>query len=404
MITVNEKTYRLDFPPVVGICLDGTAPAYLDAARECMPNLARMAARGARGIVNSVIPSLTNPNNVSIATGVPPDVHGICGNYYYDNQTGNEVMMNDPAYLCCPTLFSALSRTGRSTAVVTAKDKLCALLGHNMEGICFSVERAREAYGADERLAFLESLHGKRIPGIYDPEASIYCLEAGVALLESGSADLLYLSTTDYVQHKHAPGSKSANSFFQKVDKALGRLDATGAVVALTADHGMNDKTRKDGLPCVYYLEEILVTAGFPNISVILPITDPHVRHHGALGSYAVIYLHGSDERHVAEILVSTPGVECVLTRTEAALRFHLPPERIGDLIVLGDKGTTFGRTPAWHDLSNVSTGLRSHGGLHERKVPFVINRPLHPEYVARLALGAANNYELFDFAINGAI
>jgi phosphonoacetate hydrolase len=367
-----------------------------------MPNLRKMMARGASGVVNSVIPSYTNPNNIAIATGVTPDIHGICGNFHYDVVSGKEVMMDDPCYLRCPTLFSAFAEAGRSVAVVTTKEKLRRLLGHQLKGICFSVERAEQATLAEHGIDNISQLCGSPSPGIYDVQASIYCVNAGASLLENGLADVLYLSTTDFVQHKYAPGEEVANRFYGEIDDALGRLDATGAIVAMTADHGMNQKTLPDGTPRIQFLETLLVDAGISNASVLLPITDPYVVHHGALGSYATVYLPTETIEHAATRLRSVPGVELVLTKEEAVSRFRLPSDRIGDLIVLGDQLTTFGRTPEWHDLSGVKTGLRSHGGLHESKVPFVINRPLLPEYARRLASGTANNYELFDFAFSG--
>jgi hypothetical protein len=94
-----------------------------------------------------VIPSFTNPNNLSIATGRPPIVHGICGNYLYDPETGEEVMMNDVRFLRAPTVFSQFYEAGARVAVVTAKDKLRALLGAGLSfdedrAICFSSERS----------------------------------------------------------------------------------------------------------------------------------------------------------------------------------------------------------------------------------------------------------------------
>jgi phosphonoacetate hydrolase len=402
LLHLNGKDYFRDTPPVVGICLDGTGPNYLEAAEAHMPNLRKMMAHGASGVVNSVIPSYTNPNNIAIATGVTPDINGICGNFHYDVASGKEAMMDDPCYLRCPTLFSAFAEAGRSVAVITTKEKLRRLLGHQLKGICFSVERAEQATLTEHGIDNIAQLCGGPIPGIYDVQASIYCVNAGASLLENGLADVLYLSTTDFVQHKYAPGEEVANWFYGEIDGALGRLDATGAIVAVTADHGMNQKTLPDGTPRIQFLETLLVDAGFSNASVLLPITDPYVVHHGALGSYATVYLPTESIERAAIRLRSVPGVELVLTKEEAVSRFRLPSDRIGDLIVLGDQFTTFGRTPEWHDLSGVKAGLRSHGGLHERRVPFVINRPLLPEYASRLASGTANNYELFEFAFSG--
>ncbi|MDE1177458.1 MAG: phosphonoacetate hydrolase [Edaphobacter sp.] len=402
VIKVNGRSYRLDTPPVVAVCLDGTDPSYLEACVDVMPNLAKMMQGGAQGIANSAIPSFTNPNNVAIATGVPAKVNGISGNFYYDAESGAEVMMNSPEYLRCGTLFAAMAQAGRSVAVVTAKDKLRSILGYGLDGICFSVEKAQDVIHTDPRLAMVAALRGGTSPGIYDPEASIYCLEAGAAMLEAGVADLLYLSTTDYVQHKAAPDEELAHAFYKRVDEMLGRLHATGAIVAVTADHGMNAKTCADGTPRVRFLETLLNEAGFEGAFVILPITDPYVLHHGALGSYATVYLPNGGIEDARAMLAAVSGVEQVLSRDEAAKQFLLPEDRIGDLVVLGDHVTTFGRTPEWHDLSGVHQGLRSHGGLHERSVPFVINRPLLPEYAERLASGFVNNYDIYDFALNG--
>ena len=401
-ISVNGRAYRKPDVPVVAICLDGTGKAYLDAASAVMPNLRAMIAGGAYGEVQSVVPTLTNPNNVAIVTGVPPRANGICGNYYYDAERGAEVMMNDPAYLRCPTILSAFSRAGLAVAVVTTKDKLRRLLGKDLTGVCISVERAQDATLEESGIANVIAMVGRPAPGIYDSEARIYCLEAGVRLIERGKIDLLYLSTTDFVQHKNPPGSLDANAFFARVDEFLGRLDRLGVILGATADHGMNDKVNPDGTPKVRFVESILRAEGFAEARVILPITDPYVVHHGALGSYATVYLDRNHLAAAAAALGRVEGIEMVLTREQAADRFELPSDRIGDLVVLSDRSTVLGRTADWHDLSQVKSGLRSHGGLHERAVPLVCNRRLKPEYDRRLKSGAANNYDLFDFLCNG--
>ena len=398
MISVNGRSYRSRNVPVVGICLDGTDPRYLDAARDVMPRLTAMVARGASGVARSVIPSFTNPNNIAMATGVPPRVNGICGNYYYDESTGEEVMMNDPKYLRCPTIFAAFADAGIRVGVVTTKDKLRRLLGNSLYGICASVEEAGKGTDPYE---IVEKV-GRPAPGIYDPEISVYCIEAGARLIETKNIQLAYLTTTDFVQHKYKPGSSEANAFYARMDQFIGQLDQMGAIVAITADHGMNDKVNPDGSPKVQFLESLLSEAGFPEARVILPINDPYVVHHGALGSYATVYLSKDAVERACKLLENIPGVELVLKRADAAERFCLPPDRIGDLVVLGDESTTLGRRPSWHDLSVVESGLRSHGGLHEQRVPFIFNRLLLPDYAYKLVAGEANNYDLFDFACNG--
>ena len=403
-VTANGRSYEVPRQPVVGVCIDGCDPAYLEAAAGVMPELARLAADGARGTARTAVPSFTNPNNASIATGAPPAVHGIPGNYYYDRESGEEVMMNDPRWLRCPTVLSAFAGAGAEVAVVTAKDKLLAFLSRGLPGRCvrLSVENAGEATLEANGLEDVAGLVGGPAPGIYDPEASVYCLEAGACLLERGGPLVTYLSTTDYVQHRYAPEEPEALAFHARLDAVLGRLHRAGAVVAVTADHGMNAKTRPDGSPKVEYLESLLKEEGVPGARVILPITDPYVVHHGALGSYATVYVEPESLERAARVLRGVPGVEAVHTREEAAGLYQLPPDRIGDLVVLADGGTVLGRTPDWHDLSHVREGLRSHGGLHEATVPFVVNRPLRAETAEALERGELRNYDLFDVLCNG--
>jgi phosphonoacetate hydrolase len=135
IVSANGRSYAWPRVPAIGICLDGCEPAYLDEAIKAglMPALVRIKEKGTVRTAYSVIPSFTNPNNLSIATGRPPSVHGICGNYLYERETGKEVMMNDPRFLRGPTIFKAYCDAGARVAVVTAKDKLRALLGHGLD-------------------------------------------------------------------------------------------------------------------------------------------------------------------------------------------------------------------------------------------------------------------------------
>jgi phosphonoacetate hydrolase len=402
MITVNQQTYQIPGKPVVAICLDGTAPEYLEAARPVMPNLNWIREQGSSGLSQSVIPSFTNPNNMALVTGVPPAMNGISGNFYYDQENDDEVMMNDPSFLRCPTILSAFASAGKKVGVVTAKDKLRRLLGKDLEGICFSVEKAHEVTEKENGISNVVEKIGRDNPDVYDPECSVYCIEAGDWLLDNMRPDLLYLSTTDYVQHKYPPEAPEAKEFYARIDHFIGRIDEKDVILGITADHGMNDKTRKDGSPCVQFLESHLQENGIDNPRVILPITDPYVVHHGALGSFATVYLSGDQVEHATTLLNKVDGVEQILTRAKAVDQYQLPADRIGDLVVLADENTVFGRKPEWHDLSSVQDGLRSHGGLHEREVPFIINQSLDDEHATQLESGTTNNYELFEFLFNG--
>jgi phosphonoacetate hydrolase len=391
-LAVNGRRYRWMDGPLVVVCVDGCEYDYVLKAVEAgvAPFLRRMLREGAAFEADSVVPTFTNPNNLSIVTGVPPSVHGICGNYFYDREADAEVMMNDPKYLRAGTILAAFAGAGASVAVVTAKDKLRTLLGKDLAGICFSAEKADAAQ---------QALAGKPLPSVYSAELSEFVFAAGVKLMETRKPDLMYLSTTDYVQHKAPPGSAAANAFYAMMDPYLARLDALGATLALTADHGMNNKFGADGRPNAIYLQDLLDDwLGKGLARVILPITDPYVVHHGALGSFATVYLPaGSKVSESLARLAEVRGVQLALSNAEACARFELPPDRLGDVVVLAEKNFVLGTSRARHDLSGLDAPLRSHGGLSEQAVPLLFNRRTGGiPGKARL-----RNFDAFDVALN---
>lgn len=403
-VQANGRHYAWPVEPVVVVCVDGCEPDYVTQAIQAgvAPYLARMVAQGSSLTGDCVVPSFTNPNNVSIVTGVPPSVHGICGNFFYDVATDREVMMNDPEYLRAPTLLAAFADAGALVAAVTAKDKLRTMLGHRLKGICFSAEKADKATLGECGIDRVLELVGKPVPSVYSADLSEFVFAAGVRLMETRRPDLTYLSTTDYVQHKCAPGTPEANAFYAMMDGYLAKLDALGAVIALTADHGMSPKTDAAGNPRVVYLQQQLdEQLGTGSTRVILPITDPYVVHHGALGSFATIYVNaGATLDGVRSALQALPGVEVVLTREEAVQRFELAGDRIGDLVVVSDHLTVLGTSAARHDLSGLTVPLRSHGGISEQKVPLLFNRPLQGVAPGR----RLRNFDVFDLALNHAL
>jgi phosphonoacetate hydrolase len=401
-LEVNGRRYRTPRAPTVVVCVDGCEP-YLAQATFAghMPWMKRTLAQGTALVADCVVPTFTNPNNLSIVTGAPPSVHGICGNYLYDSASGTEVMMNDPKWLRAPTILAALSGAGRACAVVTAKDKLRRLLGHGMQGICFSSEKADAATVAENGIDGVLGLVGMPVPDVYSAALSEFVFAAGVQLMRTRRPDVLYLSTTDYIQHKHAPGDEGANAFYAMMDGYLGQLDALGCVIALTADHGMNAKVRMDAQPDVVYLQDVLDGwLGAAAARVILPITDPYVVHHGALGSFATVYLPaGADAAALAARVGALRGIECVLTRAQAAQRFELPADRIGDLVVVSERSVVIGTAAARHDLSALEVPLRSHGGISEQRVPLVLNRRIEGLDAQR----RWRNFDAFDLALNHA-
>ena len=404
-ISVNGRSYRLPKQPIVVVCVDGSEPGYIERAVEAgqAPWFARVLKEGTNLIGDCVVPSFTNPNNLSIVTGRPPSVHGICGNYFLDPDTGKEVMMNDPKFLRIETLFPAFQRAGCRIAVVTAKDKLRGLLGKGLElgagkACSFSSEKSDKATLAENGIDHVNELVGMGVPDVYSAGLSEFVFAAGVKLMERDRPEIMYLSTTDYIQHKHAPGTPVANAFYAMMDGYLGKLDAMGCTIVVTADHGMNAKFGSDGQPDVIYLQDVFDGwVGKDKARVILPITDPYVVHHGALGSFAVVYCTNPTEW--AAKLKAMPGIEAALTKEEAAAKFELPADRLGDLIVVSTQHKVLGTSASRHDLSGLTEPLRSHGGISEQRVPLLCNR--------KLADGAAaashrwRNFDAFDLALN---
>ena len=257
--------------------------------------------------------------------------------------------------------------------------------------------------GIEDVLGFV----GQPLPDMYSPELSLFVLDAGIKLLETRRPDLLYLSLTDFIQHAHAPGAPEANAFYTNLDRRFGRLAELGATVVLTADHGMNDKSRPDGTPNVIWLQDVLdETFGADRSTVICPITDAFVGHHGALGGFVRVYCrNGLSPREVAEMVRALPGVEATYERAETARRFELPEDREGDVAVISDAGTCIGARAVDHDLSGLKGHrLRTHGGIAEAQVPIVISAPLTDAYARRAEAGPLKSYEVFDFALNGTV
>jgi phosphonoacetate hydrolase len=312
-------------------------------------------------------------------------------------------MMNDPQFLRAPTILAGMYEAGFKVAAVTAKDKLRSLLSHGLDysdgrAIAFSSEKAdqatKQANGIDDLLNFV----GLPLPEVYSAGLSEFVFAAGVRLVQRHRPDLMYLSTTDYIQHKVGPGNKIANDFYAMIDRYLAELDALGCNVVATADHGMNDKYTGDGKPDVLYLQDLFDQwVGAGQARVILPITDPYVAHHGSLGSFATIYTPaGHNAGEMIQRLQDIAGVELALTRNAACNRFELPTDRVGDIVVISARHKVLGTSRARHDLSGLTEPLRSHGGLTEQRVPLIANRKIvvPPGHVLR-------NFDVFDVALN---
>lgn len=406
-VEVNGRAYRTPRQPTAVICFDGCDPRYIShgLAAGLFPNISKIISQGFYTIADAAMPTFTNPNNMSIVAGAPPRVHGISGNYYLDKATGKEVMITDASLVSSGTVLAALADAGVRVAAITAKDKLRKMLGSGLKGICFSSEKARDATLAENGIENVEQLVGRPTPDMYSPDLSLFVLDAGIKLLEQNKADLFYLSLSDMVQHSAGPGEALADQFNRDVDQRVGRLIELGAVVGIVADHGMTDKCTPGGEPQVVFLEKMLNEQfGAGTVRVICPITDPFVKHHGALGSFVRVYATGKTSPEVLmDAAARIPGVALVLAGKSASERYEMPIEREGDFIAIGDTYTAIGSRPDEHDLSGLNGHkLRSHGGLSEQPVPFMVSKPLNKKYQDIVEGRRIRNFDIFDFALNG--
>ena len=412
-LTVNGTDYRWPDRPVVVVCIDGGDPAYIEhgVAAGIIPIMERWKRDGFYTVAHGTMPSFTCPNNMSIVTGRPASVHGISGNFYLDRSTNEPVVMTEPDLLKVNSVMSEFSRRGARVVSVTAKDKLRRQLQKGMDlsngSVSLSSQHADRCTMKENGIEDVLDFVGQPLPDMYSADLSLFVLDAGLKLLEERRPDILYLSLTDFIQHAHAPGHSEADRFYAEMDARFGKFEALGATVALTADHGMNEKTNDDGTPCVVWLQDILEAEfGQGAATVICPITDAFVGHHGALGGFVRVYCNeGLSPERVMEAIEDVPGLERVLSRSDVAQEFDLPLGPEGDVAVLGDARTVIGAREVDHDLSGLQGHrLRTHGSVHEADVPIILSRPVTDEYARRAEDARLHSYEVFDYAFNGVV
>jgi phosphonoacetate hydrolase len=336
--------------------LDGFGADYLEAS--VMPNLRRMIAAGFHTTVDACMPTVTNVNNASICTGAWPAEHGITANSYLDLQTREEHYMDRAELLLAPTLFERAARAGRRSALLTAKVKTIRMLARGAD-VTLAAEAPDPSWVA--RLG--------PPPGIYSAEINHWLLDATLTVLRARpDVGVVYCHTTDYPMHMAPPEGELSQRHLAELDDRLGIvLDACpDLAVYVTADHGMNPKRR------CYDLARALAEAGRPILFAMSAERDPYVRHHRTFGGTAYVWLEGPGDREGVETaLRGIEGVEDVLTRHQAAECFRLHPDRIGDLVVLGDRDTVFG--PLAGPVEDLPAGFRTHGSCHECRVPLVV-------------------------------
>ena len=384
--------------PGVVINLDGISQAYLDAAAAAgaIPTLSRLAGEtGAHSLVAAPMPSLSLPGVVSLATGATPDFHGVIGSTHATpdpSHPGWAMVDAPPDRLTlsegedCVSVLDALDAAGARVGLVTAKHEHAALLGRALEG----------------RPAVVESVE---IPSRSGAEASFAALDRGADLLEANALDVLFVSTSDAVPHAAPPESNEALEFLNGVDCVLTRIMATKpAAVGITSGHAVNWKISYDDSPRVTFLRPYLDGT---NAHVLLPIIDPYPSHHGGLGGMAHIFFPPEvvqDTDMLARIqanLRSASGTYSVLTRSSAASALCLPPQVIGDLVVLADMDTVLGDDPDTYPELESRIGLRSTGSTYETTVPMILTKPLDSIRFPSFGRGKCFTSDIFDFVLN---
>lgn len=410
-VIINNIAYRKPPRPCVAVCIDGSDPSYLARYLSLgkLPNIARFVREGFAATAIGSVPSFTCPNNMSIITGAPVCVHGISGNFYLDAKNWQPVVMTGPELLKAPSILSGFADNDEKVVSITAKDKLRRQLQKGLDMQCghisFSAECAQQCTLQENGISDVLRYVGLPQPDRYSAELSLFVLKAGLKILRDRRPTLMYLSLTDFVQHKCAPEDDEALYFYEALDEVFGELCREDINLGLTADHGMSDMSNDKGEPEVIWLQDVLDAAlGAGETIVICPITDAFVAHHGALGGLVRVWSKGkASAQDIIEVVQQIPGIDLALDKERAVRMFELDAQSEADVVVLAKRHVCIGASRSKHDLSGLSgRRLRSHGSLNELRVPFIMNRPLNETYKVKSSTEIIRNRNIFEYLING--
>lgn len=346
------------------VMVDGFDPEY--QAHCPTPCLEQIGKQGFTVRGKAMMPTVTNVNNTSLVTASYPVTHGIVSNYWLDRKSGAEVYMESAEYVQAETMFQRATKQGARSLLVSSKDKLRRLLGDGPT-FCFSSEQAPE---------WVSRAVGDP-PPVYSLEVNGWIIDAARYVLSKEHYDLVYLTTTDYAMHTYGPEQPESARHLTLLDQAIEKLMETlpDVEILLTADHGMSSKSRMIHLP------DVLGKHGISAQAVPI-IKDLYTVHHSNLGGCIYVYLDDADLGRALEVLRNTEGIDEALPKEEAALRFRLMEDRLGDIMVLGSADVVFGNP----EEVTLPANLRSHGSTYEDDVPI---------------MGCGGSYQGFEFREN---
>lgn len=342
---------------VMIIVIDGCAPAYLTA--ETAPGIYALAQQEGSfaKTVQGAVPTVTNVNHACIMSGLFPEDTHVVGNYYYDRNTGEQGFIEEAGFMKAPTVFEAYHHAGAKTALLTVKGKILQVFGKGVD-LGISVQHP------DPEL--LSRLQLSPPPQVQSADSTRWIFEAAYRCIRQEDPELVYCTTNDFVMHHYGPETQEAREQIRIIDgyvKKIHELDPVRQIY-ITADHGMNQKSD------LLNMQHLCDDAGL-HLVCVPPLKDRYIENH-IYQEGGILYLHlrqPEEEQQLLALLESQPAVEQVLSAREAAERYHLPQEEIGDYVAFAAKGYAFGEVEG-HTLH--TDKVRTHGSLYEREVPLI--------------------------------
>jgi arylsulfatase A-like enzyme len=362
-------------PHVYLVVVDGLGADQLDPA--LMPRLAAMATRAGaiRSEARAAMPTRTNPNHVTLLTGLLPESHGVVGNGYWDRRARTAKGLDDAASVEAETLFTVAETTRPALVTMAAFSK--AKIGH-----LFLAASGRQH--APDVIWVPEAVAAGHVVGVASDGET---MDAFLAATADREPDLAAINLSEVDRTAHAQGPATTADARRHADAAIGRLiddlDARGrwsrSVVIVTADHGFDDVAPSEARPHPsIVLSERFAAAGVTGVRsvgdgglahVYAEAIAPNATRAGAaavvLGWAAAVAWR---EPGVAEVLSRLP-VRGVPLLADVHPDWGLAHERAGDLLLVANPGYAF--VDATDTTSPTFRG--NHGSPREMRVPLVI-------------------------------